>query len=100
MSANDSKPADISSLADLSTPWSIHVVVTLRIAQHIAAGRQQIDALAGAAGADADSLHRVLRHLVGQGIFEEPSVGTFALNDAARALLDDGVVIGFDLDGF
>jgi SAM-dependent methyltransferase len=100
MSANDSKPADIWRLADLSTPWSIHVAVTLRIAQHIEAGRQQIDDLARAAGADADSLHRVLRHLVRQGIFEEPSAGTFALNDAARALLDDGVVIGFDLDSF
>ncbi|HEU4894014.1 MAG TPA: methyltransferase [Vicinamibacterales bacterium] len=100
MSANQSKPADIWTLGDLATPWSIHVVVTLRIAQHIASGRQQIDDLARAAGADADSLHRVLRHLVHQGIFEEPAVGTFALNDAARPLLDDGVMLGFDLDSF
>jgi SAM-dependent methyltransferase len=100
MTASATKPADIWTLGDLSTPWSIHVVVTLRIAQHVAAGRQQIADLAQAAGADADSLHRVLRHLVRQGIFEEPTVGTFALNDAARPLLDDGIVLGFDLDGF
>lgn len=100
MSANQSKPVDIWTLGDLATPWSIHVVVTLRIAQHIAAGRQQIDDLARAAGADADSLHRVLRHLVSQGVFEEPVVGTFALNDAARPLLDEGVILGFDLDSF
>ena len=100
MSANQSKPVDIWTLGDLATPWSVHVVVTLRIAQHIAAGRQQIDDLARAAGADADSLHRVLRHLVSQGVFEEPVVGTFALNDAARPLLDEGVILGFDLDSF
>jgi 2,7-dihydroxy-5-methyl-1-naphthoate 7-O-methyltransferase len=100
MSANQSKPVDIWTLGDLSTPWSIHVVVTLRIAQHLAAGRQQIDDLGRAAGADADSLHRVLRHLVRQGIFEEPVVGTFSLNDAARPLLDDAVVLAFDLDSF
>jgi SAM-dependent methyltransferase len=100
MSANQSKPVDIWTLGDLATPWSIHVVVTLRIAQHIAAGRQQIAELARATRADADSLHRVLRHLVRHGIFEEPMVGTFALNDAARPLLDDGVILGFDLDSF
>lgn len=100
MSANQSKPVDIWTLADLATPWSIHVVVTLRIAQHVAAGREQIDDLARAAGADADSLHRVLRHLVRHGVFEEPMVGTFTLNAAARRLLDDGVVLGFDLDSF
>jgi hypothetical protein len=98
MTANQPKPVDIWTLGDLSTPWSIHVVVTLRVAQHIAAGCQQIGDLAHATRADADSLHRVLRHLVRQGIFEEPMVGTFALNDAARPLLDDGVILGFDLD--
>jgi 2,7-dihydroxy-5-methyl-1-naphthoate 7-O-methyltransferase len=100
MSATYSRPADLWTLADLATPWSIHVVVTLRIAQHIAAGRQQIADLAEASGADRDALHRVLRHLVQRGVFEEPTVGTFALNDAARPLLDDGTVLGFDLDSF
>ena len=100
MSANSSKPADIWTLGDLSTPWSIHVVVTLRIAQHIAEGRREIGELAAAAGADADALHRMLRHLVRHGIFEESSVGLFSLNDAARPLLDDGLVLGFDLDSF
>ena len=33
-------------------------------------------------------------------MFEEPAPGTFALNDAARPLLDEGVVLGFDLDSF
>jgi SAM-dependent methyltransferase len=51
------------------------------------------------AGADRDSLHRVLRHLVSKGLFEEPARGRFQLNDAARALLEDSIHLGLDLDG-
>ena len=91
---------DIWTLADLSTPWCVHVVATLRVAQHIAAGTTGIGDLAAAAGADRESLHRVLRHLVEKGVFEETAPGTFALNDTARALLDEGVLLGFDLDSF
>lgn len=91
---------DIWTLGDLCTPWCVHVVATLRVAQHIDAGRTRIADLAAAAGADPDSLHRVLRHLVEKGVFAETAPGTFALTDAARPLLDDGVVLGFDLDSF
>jgi len=90
---------DLWSLSDLSTPWCVHVVATLRVADHIAAGHTEISKLAAAAGADRDSLHRVLRHLVSKGLFEEPSPGRFALNDAARGLLDDSMRLGLDLDG-
>jgi hypothetical protein len=75
------------------------VVVTLRIADHLAAGITQIDDLATAACAHSESLCRVLRHLVGKGLFAEPAPGEFALNDAARALLEPGARLGFDLDG-
>jgi SAM-dependent methyltransferase len=92
--------ANLWELSDLATPWSIHVVSTLRIADHIAAGITEIAPLAAAAGADRDALHRVLRHLVSKGVFEEPSPGRFALNDAAKQLLDDGPRLGFNLDGF
>jgi hypothetical protein len=91
---------NIWALGDLCTPWCIHVVVTLRIADHLAAGVSRIDDLAAAAKADANSLARVLRHLVGTGVFEEPSPGQFALNAPARQLLDSAVRLGFDLDGF
>ena len=87
-------------LADLCTPWCVHVAVTLRIPDRLAAGATAIEPLAAAAGADADALARVLRHLVGQGVFEEPSPGVFALNDVARGLLQDGARLGLDLDGF
>jgi hypothetical protein len=95
--AND---VDLWSLADLSTPWCVHVVATLRVAEHVAEGRTRIDDLARAAGAHAESLWRVLRHLVSKGVFEEPEPGQFALNDPARGLLEPGVHLGLDLDSF
>src|SRR4051812_31367902 len=91
---------DLWEMTDLCTPWCVHVVVTLRVAEHIAAGKGDIGELAEAAGADRESLHRVLRHLVGKGLFEEAAPGQFALNDLARELMSDGARIGFDLDGF
>jgi 2,7-dihydroxy-5-methyl-1-naphthoate 7-O-methyltransferase len=91
---------NFEELSDLCTPWCVHVVATLRIADHIAAGTTHIDSLATASGADRDSLYRVLRHLVSRGLFEEPSRGRFALNEVARALLEQPVRLGLDLDGF
>jgi 2,7-dihydroxy-5-methyl-1-naphthoate 7-O-methyltransferase len=90
---------DLWRLADLSTPWAVHVVATLRVADHIEAGHTRIEELAAAAGADADALRRVLRHLVRRGLFEEPEPGRFALNEPARGLLEEGARLGFDLDG-
>ena len=86
------------SLCYLATPWCIHLAATLRIADHIAAGTSGIADLAVAAEADPESLQRVLRHLVGRGVFEEPRPGQFALNDAARELIPARV--GLDLDSF
>jgi SAM-dependent methyltransferase len=76
------------------------VVVTLRIADRIAEGITHIDDLAAVSGTIADALKRVLRHLVGQGVFEESAPGRFALNDAARTLLDPAARLGLDLDAF
>jgi SAM-dependent methyltransferase len=90
---------DLWSLADLSTPWCVHVAATLRVADHILAGITEIEPLAAACGAHPDSLLRMLRHLVSKGVFEEPAPGRFALNDVARGLLDEGARLGLDLDG-
>jgi 2,7-dihydroxy-5-methyl-1-naphthoate 7-O-methyltransferase len=96
-----SEKVDLWALSDLATPWSVRVVMTLRIAEHIEAGVTKVDDLAEAAGCHGPSLTRVLRHLVGQGLFEEPAPGEFALNDAARALLEPGLLhVGLDLDGY
>jgi 2,7-dihydroxy-5-methyl-1-naphthoate 7-O-methyltransferase len=90
---------DIGALSDLCTPWCIHVVATLRIAEHIAAGRDNINDLAAAAGCDPYALHRVLTYLVRKGVFEEPAPGRFSLNEAARGFLDPAQRIGLDLNG-
>src|SRR5260370_22462217 len=90
---------DLWALTDLCTPWCVHVVATLRIADHIEPGISGIDELASASGTHADSLHRVLRHLVRKGLFEEPVPGRFALNEPAHGVLGPAGRIGFDLDG-
>src|SRR5579863_1260771 len=84
---NPAESADLSVLSDLRTPWCIHVVATLRIADHIAAGTTDIKTIAEKAACNADFLRRVLRHLVGKGVFAEPTLGQFALNEAAQGLL-------------
>lgn len=91
--------ATLSALSDLCTPWCIRVVATLNIAGHIAAGVTDIDALAAKADCNADALHRVLTYLVERGLFEEPSPGRFALNDAAKQLRDPAWRLGLDLNG-
>ena len=91
---------DLWTLSDLCTPWCVHVVATLRVADHIAAGITEIGPLAAAAGADRDSLHRVLRHLVSKGLFTESAPGRFELTETAHGLLGESGRLGFDLDSF
>jgi 2,7-dihydroxy-5-methyl-1-naphthoate 7-O-methyltransferase len=95
----EQQSVDLGALSDLCTPWCVHVVATLRIADHIVTGRDQIDDLAAAAGCDPYALHSVLSHLVGKGVFEEVSPGRFGLNEAARGLLDPTQRLGLDLTG-
>jgi SAM-dependent methyltransferase len=95
----DQPSVNLEALSDLCTPWCVHVVATLRIADHIAAGRGQIGDLAAAAGCDCYALHWVLTYLAGKGVFEEPTPGRFALNPAAWGLLDPAQRLGLDLEG-
>jgi hypothetical protein len=76
----------LEALIDLATPWCVHVVATLRIAEHVAAGVVEIGALATAAGCDARALDTVLGHLVARGVFEQPAPGRYALNAAAERI--------------
>lgn len=96
---SEEERVNLGALSDLCTPWCIHVVATLRIADHIAAGITEIDDLASAAGCDSYALHRVLTYLVGKGVFHETAPGRFALNEVAQGLLDPSQLIGLDLDG-
>ncbi len=87
---------DLFAMTDLATPWCLHVAATLRIPEHIAAGRTGIAELAEAAGCDPNALHALLGHLVSKGVFTEPSPGQFACNQAAGQLAQMPFL---DLDG-
>ena len=88
--------ADLWPMLDLATPWCLHVAATLRIPEHISAGRTGITELAAAAGCDRDALHAVLGHLVARGVFAEDSPGRFTCNRAAEQLSESNFL---DLDG-
>jgi hypothetical protein len=90
---------DLWALSDLCTPWCVHVVATLRIAEHVDAGVNELDKLAAAAKCDSDVLDSVLGHLVSKGVFQETEPGRFALNECARGLLDPSLRLGLDLEG-
>lgn len=88
--------------ADLATPMAIRVAATLRLADHIAAGRRTAEALAAAVNADQDALERVLRHLVTAGVLTGTDAGDFGLAAVGEQLRDDhpdGVRPWLDLEG-
>ena len=95
----DADQVDIFALSDFATPWSIHVLATLRVADHIEAGVDSIDALARACDCDMDMLQRVLDHVVARGVFLQPEPGRFALNEPAQMLKDGPLRLALDLDG-
>ena len=95
-SAPEDDTVDLGRMLDLATPWCLHVAATLRIPEHISAGRAGIAELAAATGCDRDALHAVLGHLVSKGVFTEESPGRFGGNRAAEQLAESSFL---DLDG-
>jgi len=88
--------------ADLVTPMAIRVAATLRLADHIAAGRQTTEALTAVVAADRDALGRLLGHLVTAGVLSRAGAGTYSLTDLGEQLRDDdpeGVRPWIDLEG-
>lgn len=91
----------LQPLMDLTAPWAIRVVATLRIPDLIASGVTRLEALAEQCSAKPAPLGRVMRFLVTRGIFEEPEPGTFTLTPTGRLLEDGaGVRAWLDQDGF
>lgn len=90
-------------LADLATPMAVRVAATLRVADHIVAGRSTAQAIAEAAGVDGPTLERVLRHLVTAGVFtRDQTSAEFGLTEVGRQLRDEDpqrVRAWLDLDG-
>lgn len=83
------KRPGVRALADLMTPMSIRVAATLRIADHIEAGRTDIDALAPACSADAAALDRLMRHLCTVGVLARDDLGRYRLTDTGHELRSD-----------
>jgi hypothetical protein len=81
---------------------AIRVAATLRLADHIAAGRQTTEALAAAVDTDRDALGRLLGHLVTAGVLSHAGTGTYSLAHLGEQLRDDdleGVRPWIDLEG-
>lgn len=68
---------------------AIYVVARLGIADLLKDSPRTSDDLAGATGAHAPALHRVLRFLAGVGLFSEVAPGRFALTPLGAGLRSD-----------
>lgn len=66
----DGTAAALRSMAGLDTSVAVRVAATLRIADHIVAGRHTVRELADAVGAHADALERLLRNLAVRGVLD------------------------------
>jgi len=84
----DEEAGSLWAAADLVTPMAIRVAATLRLADHIAAGRCMTEALAAATRADSDALGRVLNHLVTAGILNRTETGAHTLTPLGERLRD------------
>src|SRR5436309_312731 len=65
---------------------ALGVAGDLRIADELATGPRSVAQLAEATGADADTLHRILRALASEGVFAEDEPGVFRNTDASERL--------------
>jgi hypothetical protein len=68
---------------------AVAVVADLGVADALVAGPRPVTELAADLGADDDALHRYLRALASDGIFEEREPGIFANTDASQLLRRD-----------
>ncbi|WP_264033884.1 methyltransferase family protein [Mycobacterium interjectum] len=70
----------------------ITAAADLRVADALSAGPLPIDELAATVGADPDALGRLLRALIGQGIFARRDDGRYELTPMAELLRSDAPV--------
>jgi C-methyltransferase len=74
------------------TSQAITVAAQLGVADALAEGPLPIDELAARVDADADALRRLLRALIGRGIFRQLRDGRYALNSLSDTLRSDAPV--------
>jgi hypothetical protein len=69
---------------------ALAIVADLRVADRLAEGPRPVAELARESGADADTLHRLLRALATDGVFAEEQPGVFRNTDASELLRGGG----------
>jgi hypothetical protein len=88
-------PAPMSMMEMIVSGWpaqAITAAAELGIADALAEGPLSLDELAARVGADADALRRLLRALIGRGIFRRRRDGRYALNALAATLRSDAPI--------
>jgi C-methyltransferase len=88
-------PAPAAMMEMIIGTWisqAITVAAELGVADALADGPLPIDELAARVGADADALHRLLRALIGRGVFRRRPDGRYDLNSLAASLCSDAPV--------
>jgi SAM-dependent methyltransferase len=69
---------------------ALAIVADLGVAEALADGPRSVEELASELGADADTLHRLLRALASDGVFVEEEPGTFRNTDVSDQLRHSG----------
>ena len=69
---------------------ALAIVAELGVPDALAAGPRAVEELAREVGADADTLHRLLRALASDGVFAEEEPGIFRNTDASEQLRHSG----------
>lgn len=85
-------PAPAAMMEMIIATWTsqaITVAAELGVADALAGGPLTIDELADKVGVDADALHRLLRALIGRGVFRRRRDGRYLLNSLAATLRSD-----------
>ena len=88
-------PAPMAMMELVVSGWPAQAITTaaqLGIADALAGGPLTIDELATRVGADADALRRLMRALIGRGIFRRRRDGRYALNSLAATLRSDAPI--------
>ena len=88
-------PPPAAMMEMISNAWvaqAITAAADLGIADALANGPLSADELADAVDADADTVGRLLRALIGRGVFRQLRDGRYALNPLADTLRSDGDV--------
>ena len=88
-------PAPMSMMEMVVSGWpaqAITAAAELGIADALTDGPLPLDELAARVGADADALRRLLRALIGRGVFRHRRDGRYALNSLAATLRSDAPI--------